>query len=119
MLDRKAEKKLKEDNESVIVKAFFSRIPKNPTEEENNLDGDRFLCSKEIELFFSRTVQFKNIKFSKKLYNSLLDKDIKLLVNVFSGRRSISYNILDCEDISEKMSIAINKTFTINGKLNE
>ena len=57
------------------------------------------------------------IKCSKAKYDSLADKDIRVLVNIYSGRRSTADNLLDCAILSQKMSVVKGRTIPLTGKL--
>jgi len=119
-LSQKAEKKLKNDNESVIVMAYFSGDPIEniPNKYVDNVEmGELFLLSYPIELTDKRLAKFENIKFSLELYNLLANKDIRLLINVYSGRKSTNINLLDCGILQDSMSKIKGKRFTIKGKL--
>jgi hypothetical protein len=116
-LSTKAEQKLKNDKETIIVKAFFSGIPKDTTLEEYKKEGQLGVVSSEIELFTSRVAVFRGIRFSKLMYDSLADKDINLLINIYSGRRSSKDNLLNCDILEDKMSHIKGRRFTIKGKL--
>ena len=120
-LSEKAEEKLKNDKESIIVMAYFTSTPVEdiPDKYKDNVDrlGCLFLLSHSIELTDKRLARFEHIKFPKDLYDLAADKDIQLLVNVFSGRRSSDLNLLDCDIIEDSMSQIKGKKFIINGKL--
>ena len=122
-LSEKAEKKLKNDHESVIVRACVSFIPLNnetvPDQFEDKFDffEELLLSSSQIELTDKRVARFEHIKFSKDLYDLLKDNDIAVLINVFSGRRSSENNILDCNILEDAISNIKEKRFIITGKL--
>jgi hypothetical protein len=128
-LSKKAEEKLKTDNETVIVSATFESNLLNdediilnnkniPQEYKERVEyGRLYLLSHRIELTDERLVRFENIKFHKNLYDLLEDKDIMLLINVFSGRRSFENNILDCDILYDSMNKIKEKRFIIRGKL--
>ena len=119
-LSEKAEKKLKNNNESVIVMAYFSGDPIEniPNKYVDNLEmNELFLLSYPIELNDKRLAKFENIKFPLELYNLLANKDIRLLINVYSGRKSTNSNLLDCGILQGSMSKIKGKRFTIKGKL--
>ena len=117
ILSTKAEEKLKANKETIIINAAFSGIPKDKTLKEYKKWGEIGIKSCERELFDKRIAKFEGIKFSKSLYNSLSDKNISLLINVYSGRRSSDNNLLDCDILQDKMSEVKGKRFTIKGKL--
>ena len=122
-LSDKAEKKLKTDNESIIVMAYFTYFQEDkiyPEKYKDNVDysGELMLLSYPIELTDKRLAIFENVKFSKDLYDLFGEnKDIDLLINVFSGRKSCEDNILDCTILQNPMSKIKGKRFTIEGKL--
>lgn len=114
-LDDKAEKKIASKNESVIVAAYFSGIPKDSTKYED--DGSYPVAGQRIELTKSRKAHFSGIKISRAMYASLADKDIEVLINIFSGRRSSEYNLLDCEILQKPISEVRGQEFVLKGKL--
>jgi len=116
-LSQKANEKLNSSKETIIVSAWFSGVPKDTTSKEYAESGEMFLASARVELSSSRTASFEGIKFSKAAYDSLADKNISVLINVFSGRRTTQDNLLDCNILSEKMSAVRGRKFVLTGKL--
>lgn len=116
-LSPKAEKKLKEDNETVMVSAMFSGVPKDTTSEEYQIWGSVNICEHRIELNDKRIARFDKVRFHSSILNKLSDADIFLLINVFSGRRSSENNILDVEILEDKMSVVKGKKYILKGKL--
>lgn len=119
-LSDKANRKLKKDRETVIVQAFFSGDPIKdiPEKHKSKVEMDElFLLTHSIELTDKRIAKFENIKFHKDLLDLLTDKDIRLLINVYSGRKSTNVNLLDCDILQKNMSEVKGKSFTLNGKL--
>ena len=122
-LSEAAEKKLQDDNESIIVAAYFTGYPsdveKVPKEYRELLgwDDSISLVTQTIELTDTPLARFENLAYPKALYDLLDDKDIQLLINVFSGRRSTNRNLLDCGILEGSMSKIEGKRFTISGKL--
>jgi len=129
-LSEEAEKKLKDGNETIIVKAFFDGITniesipkkykrkyKDRIDYKGIFGGGLHLTQHSIELTDKRLARFENIRFSKELYDLLDNKDILLLINVFSGRRSSMNNLLDFDILQGNMSEIQGKRFTLNGKL--
>jgi len=114
-LSEKAEKRLKEKKESVIVTAYFSGTPKDSTKYMD--DGEYAVGTHSIELTDSRIAKFSDVKISKEMYESLADKDIQLLINVYSGRRSSKMNLLDCDILAKPVSEAKGQKFILKGKL--
>ena len=116
-LSPKAKAKLSKNNETIIVSASFSGIPKDTTSEDFLNSGEMGIAGKDIEIKNGSIAKFENIRFPKSLYDSLSGKDIQLLINVFSGRHSSPDNLLACGILQEKMSKVKGKTFTIDCKL--
>ena len=115
-LSPNAEKKLKEDNETVIVSAMFSGTPKDSLSDEYQFMGIS-VKNYNIELTTQRIARFEKIKFHSSILNKLSDTDIFLLINVFSGRRSSENNILDVEILEDKMSEVKGNKYVLKGKL--
>jgi len=116
-LSEKANAKLKANKETIIVSASFTGTPKDTTSEEYIKSGEMGIASHDIELRDSRIAKFEGVKFLKSLYDSLADKDIQLLINIFSGRRSTGDNLLNCDIIQDKMSNIKGRRFTLKCKL--
>ncbi|MFI5187093.1 MAG: hypothetical protein ACHQF0_10235 [Chitinophagales bacterium] len=117
-LSQKANEKLKKGNETIIVWAYFSGIPKDTTLKEYLKSGGMSIASTQQELSGeNRTAEIEGVRFSKSLYDSLADKDIQVLINIYSGRKSSRDNLLDCDILEEKMSVVKGKEFTLKGKL--
>jgi hypothetical protein len=116
-LSAKAKQKLKKDKETILVIAYFSGQPKDTTSEEYLKSGGMGITSAQREIKDSGIAKFEGVKFSKALYDSLADKDIQLLINVVSGRKSTKDNLLNCDILEDKMSRIKGKRFTIKGKL--
>jgi len=115
-LSPKAEKKLKEDNETVMVSAMFSGVPKDTLSNEYQFMG-LSVKNYNIELTTQRIARFDKVRFHSSILNKLSDADIFLLINVFSGRRSSENNILDVEILEDKMSVVKGKKYILKGKL--
>ena len=116
-LSEKAKAKLKKDNESTIVQAYFSGIPKDTLDSDYQKWGETNIGQHRIELWNSKIAYFKDLKISKKALEDLSDKNFEVLINVFSGRHSTTSNLLDCEILQENISKVKGKTHLINGKL--
>lgn len=116
-LSAKAKQKLMKDKETIVVIAYFSGQPKDTTSEEYLKSGEMGITSAQREIKDSGIAKFEDVKFSKALYDSLVDKDIQLLINVVSGRKSTKNNLLNCDILEDKMSRIKGKRFIIKGKL--
>lgn len=117
-LSPKAEEKLKAKKETIIVAAYFSGQPKDTTTKEFQESGSMSLAMTHTEIRSDSVVaKIEGAKFARSVYDSLADKDIQLLINVYSGRRSGPDNLLNCDILEEKMSVVQGKQYTIKGKL--
>jgi hypothetical protein len=116
-LSAKASEKLLKDKETIVVDAWFTGSPKDTSSKEYADIGHLFIQSASVELSNSRVARFEGVKFSKARYDSLADKDIRVLVNIYSGRRSTADNLLDCAILSQKMSAVKGRTIPLTGKL--
>jgi len=115
-----ADKKLKDDKETIIVKAIFTGKPKDTTSNEyieKPWDREVFLTSHQIELTNIRIARFEGVKFSRAKYDSLADKDIRVFINIYSGRKSSQSNLLDGGVLQNKMSKVKGKRFPMKVKL--
>ncbi len=104
---------IRADQETIIVSAFLTGIPKDTTLEDYQREGEIGILNHDVELTDTRIALFKNLKFSRKVYDSLADKDIRLLLNVYSGRKSAPDNLLNCDIFSGKLSTILNKRPTL------
>jgi hypothetical protein len=121
-LSETAEKKLLDDNESVIIVAYFTSdlddANKLPEKYKNKVVRNTItIITHTIELTNTRLARFENLVFPKEIYDLLEDKDIDVLINVYSGRRSINTNMLYCAILSGPISKIKNGKFTLNGGL--
>lgn len=113
-----AAKTLGNQKETIIVAAYFSGTPSD----EKDMDemGMLPVLNKEIELSGGqRVARFDGLKFPRTIYEKLKDKDIELLINVFSGRKSSEDNLLDCGLLQITASQLKDKRFTLGCKLIE
>lgn len=116
-LSSKAEEKLKTAKETVIVAAYFSGIPKDTTSREYRKQGEVAISSIEKELAGERIAKFNGIRIPRKLYNTITEKSLAVLINVYSGRRSGKLNLLDCDIYQGPVSGIKGKEIVIKGKL--
>ena len=96
---------------------FFYRISKDSSHTKFEEDGSFYIVSAQKEILYGQVASFDSIKFSKKIYDQLANKDIELGVNVYSGRKSSHDNLLNCEPLFDKISNVVNKKLTLKGKL--
>ena len=116
-LSKKAEDTLKALHESVIVKAYFSGIPKDTTSEEYEEMGYISIGDHEIELRDVRMAKFMHIALSRKDIELLKDKNFEVLINVFSGHRATDVNLLNVDILQKSIDSVAGKHFVLKGKL--
>ena len=116
-LSDKAERTIQKRKETIIVMAFFMGTPKDTTSKEYLESGEKSLGSKAIELKDERTAKFAGIKMAKKDVGLLTDSDYRVLINIYSGRKSSENNLLDCDILEDPISKVKNKTHVLKGKL--
>lgn len=116
-LSAKAEDQLKKTKESVIVSASVSGIPKDKTNKQYKQSGYMVLANKDKELTTGRTAVFNDVKVAKKAYEGLESKDVEILINVYSSRRTSANNILDCDMLQQPVSIVKKQVNVLKGKL--
>ena len=117
ILSPKAEERITKGKETIIVDVFFTGTPKDSSHAELEEDGSFFVASAKKELVYGQIAKFDSIKFPKRIYNQLADKDIDLGVNVYSGRKSSQDNLLNGDALFDKISNVVNKRFTLKCKL--
>jgi hypothetical protein len=116
-LSPKAEERITKSNETIIVQVSFSGTPKDSANATFEEDGSFFVATASVEMKCGETARFDHIKFSKIIYEQLADKNIDLDVNVWSGRKSSSDNLLDCTPLFSNISKVVNQKFILTGKL--
>lgn len=109
----KAAADMKKRKETVIVSAMFSGFPIH--EKDASEVGTLDFLAKDMELSgTNRIARFEGLKFHKSVLDKLKDKDITLLINVFSGRKSSEDNLLNCGIVDAKASTFKNRRFLVN-----
>lgn len=122
-LSDKAEQRIAATNETIIVAAYFNgrptdKIPEKLKEYIAPVEGVR-LSSCYVELTEPGIAKFNKVRFHRKLYDLLADKDIELLINIYSGRKAGPNNILSGDILQDKMSNVAGKTFKLTERLIE
>lgn len=116
-LSDKAEKELKKSHETIIVQAYLRGIPKDKENEEYIEWGHINVGEHRIELDSKRIACFSDVKIPKYQVNKLENLNVEVLINVFSGRKTSQFNILDVNILQEPINIIKGKKFTLKGKL--
>ncbi len=116
-LSETADKKLRTAKETIIVSAMFSGVPKDTTMKDYVEYGEFSLGGTTLEMPAPGTARFDNAKIAKKDFEKLDSKDIQILINVYSGRKSTDDNLLDCEILQEPISKVRQQNNVLKGKL--
>lgn len=137
-MDNALKQLLYQKRESIIVLADFTGEPDKsiPKQYQNRINFGEFnLTSKRIELIQKRNIKrqsetkissrqlqnniatFENINIPENYYNLIQKHNIKVLINVFTGRHSSNDNLIQCGILYEDLSKIANKTTQLNCKL--
>ena len=114
-LSSKAKARIVNSKETIIVDVTLTGTPKN--KKLVSEDGQFYVASVEQEITYGQLAKFDKIKFSRKVYDQLTDKDVDINVYFYSGRKSSKDNLLSGDLLSDKISNVVNKQFTLKGKL--
>ena len=118
-LSEKAQKKLEELNETIIVIAYFDgdgeEIPGQKTAPFRNI----YLGSAEKEIKYGEVALFDGVKIFKKDYNRLSSTKYYVTINVVSGRKAYKDNLLDIVTHAEPIEFFAGQEIIVNGKLIE
>ena len=118
-LTDEAEAVLERSNESIIVQAYITGIPREGAKIEATEMGEVYLADPNIELVDSRVARFQQVNIAKQSFESLADEDFQVLINIFSGRRSSDVNVIDCDILQAPISVVRGQRHTLAGKLIE
>ena len=115
ILSPKAKDKIVSSKETIIVNVSLTGSPKD--KKLISEDGDFYVATTEKEITYGQIAKFDNIKFSKKVYDQLINKDVSVNVFFYSGRKSSKDNLLSGNILSDKISNIATKQFELTGKL--
>jgi hypothetical protein len=116
-LSKNAEEKLLREKETLVITASFSGQLKDTASAQYREWGSLPLASTVVETDTGRTVKFEHVKFARAKLDSLADRDVSVLVHVYSGRRSTADNLLDFSILFDKMSAVKMRTIPLTGRL--
>jgi len=116
-LNETAEKTIVDEKESIIVQAYFFGIPKDTTLKDYIDEGKIGIGSQRVELFETRVAKFENFKISKKDYEGLKDKNFEVLINVFTGRRTSQFNLINCDLLQDGIDTIKGRRWILKGRL--
>jgi|GEM_PF-2350665 len=117
VLSPKAQARMAEGHETIIVDVSLDGMPRDSSKVELSEDGSFNLASVRKEIRYGDTARFDHLTFPRKWYDQLADTDAEISVNVFSGRKSTKDNLLDVEFLSAKISSVVRRHITLRGKL--
>ncbi|HWJ92452.1 MAG TPA: hypothetical protein VNR87_15150 [Flavisolibacter sp.] len=116
-LSSKAKNRIVDSNETIVIDVFLEGTPKDPKKAHLEEDGSFYVGAAKREIVYGQAARFDNLKFPKKLYDQLADKDADLTVNIYTGRKSSQNNLITGDFLSDKVSNVINRHFTLKQKL--
>jgi hypothetical protein len=116
-LSPKAKERIINSNETIVIDVFLEGTPKNPSKAHLEEDGSFYVGAAKREISYGQIARFDNLKFPKKIYDQLADKDVDVTVNIYTGRKSSQNNLISGDFLGDKVSNVINKRFTMNEKL--
>ncbi len=115
VLNPRAKNKIINSKETIIVSVSLTGTPKDSTLLAE--DGQFYVATLEKEISYGQPAKFDNIKFSRKTFDQLTDKDVYVTAFVYSGRKSSPDNLLNCSIVAGELSKVVNKKQTITGNL--
>ena len=113
----KAKKKIVDGKETIIVAVFLDGTPKDSATAHFEDDGSFYVGDIQKEISYDQVLRITDLKFSKKIYDQLGDKDANLTVNIYTGRKSSRNNLITGDLLAGKVSEIANKNFTLKYKL--
>jgi hypothetical protein len=116
-LSPKAKDRIVNSNETIVIDVFLEGTPKDPSKVHLEEDDSFYVGAAKREISYGQIARFDNLKFPKKIYDQLADKDVDLTVNIYTGRKSSQNNLITGDFLGDKVSNVINKRFTMNEKL--
>jgi hypothetical protein len=117
VLSPKAKNRIVNSHETIIVAVFLEGKPKDPSKVHLEEDGSFYVGSAKKEIIYGQIAKIDNLKFPKKIYDELVDKDVDLNLSVYTGRKSSQNNLIAGDALFDKVSNIINKRFILNEKL--
>lgn len=108
LLDGSAKRYLSERSETLVVDVSFA--------DEIGPAGN-YLGSTRHEAPGETTFAVRGLKFDSNSIRMLRTSDYEVLVNVYSGRRSIDKNVLDCDLVQDSISKLQRRTHEVHCKL--
>ncbi len=124
-LDDAAKSKLAENNETIIVAAYYGFYPgqKSPKKYSDYVgeDGVFSITEARIEIKPDMTrATFDQVTCPREIFDIITDEDkpkIEVLINIFSGRRAFPNNLLSCDILQNKLNDVAGKHYSLACKL--
>ena len=114
----KAQAKLKELNDTVIVAAFVSGKAKpSAPKKELSETGEINLAQQKVEVLVGQPAQYFSFDISPKLVKHAAGDDLRLLINVYSAHDSNAANVLNCTTYDAGFFAIQEQTINLSCKL--
>lgn len=112
-----AASKLTSTNETIIVAADYSGIPAGIGGSPADPNGTVQLGRETVEMFGAGRAVFSTANADPTRRHLIEKGEVRLLINVYSGRRSSEDNVIDCGIFDDLLTLATQKTIEINCSL--
>lgn len=117
-LTDQAQKALRERNESIVLSFIFHGDWKTPRSDSNVQyfsDGYGFVVRKEVPV--QKLYRIDDLEIPRDFYEPLPDKDVSIVLNIISGRKSSENNLLKCDILVGRFSELVGRRFYLKGDL--
>ena len=118
-LSSAAQARLTALHETIVVAAYFYGIATPAGKPCADDLGEIQLGSARRELPEAGTAVISDARYDSSKLRLLAGREVRILVNVFSGRRSAPENLLDCDIFEDSVARAVNDGIQIGCKLLE
>jgi hypothetical protein len=117
VLSDKAKERMDNPKETIIVLVEFIGEPADTVIDRGDDNGPFILRSIEREISKPWTLKVENIKMSKKIFNKLPDKNYQVSAQIWTGRHSSEFNLLNGGLVYGTIEEIKNKKHLINAGL--
>jgi hypothetical protein len=107
-------KKMAGIKETIIVAAYFYGDPIPEAESKADADGEIHFGTSKKELSGAGVARITPIAIDPKMLKLIQGGEVMVLINVFSGRRSVQNNILHCDLFQDRVARAASEGVKIN-----
>lgn len=112
-----AASKLTSTNETIIVAADYSGIPVGIGGSPADPNGTVQLGRETVEMFGAGRAVFSTANADPTRRHLIEKGEVRLLINVYSGRRNSEDNVIDCGIFDDLLTLATQKPIEINCSL--